>query len=448
MTLRLRAKKSAANLQGRGDDVQRQRQAVHRDARAPGNACARSCASSAISASRKAATPATAAPARCCLDGEPVHSCLMPAFRAEGREVTTIEGLAHGGDTASDAAGVSRCAGLSVRLLHRRHDHDLRVAQPGAARRPRRALKGNLCRCTGYRAIEDALARQAQRRGRRTPAAAFGRSVPAPAGPEVVTRQGALHARRRDRKACCTSSCCARRMRTRASARSTRPTRWQCPASIAVLTHEDAPKIAVLDRAARSAPRSTPTTRVVLDNVVRFIGQRVAAVVAESEAAAEEGCRRLEGRLRDPAGGVRSRSRRWRPARRSFTTKGARGAHLRSASAIIVAQVHGEFGDVAAGFAQADAIYEGTFIDASACSTRISKPMAAIAWIDADGALNVRSSTQVPFLTRRELARHVRSADRQGARVLRARRRRLRRQAGNVRRGHCSRWPRSRPAAR
>ena len=63
------------------------------------------------------------------LDGTPFHSCLMPAFRVAGREVTTIEGLAKGGSAASHAAGVSRRAGISVRLLHCWHDHDGRQLQ-------------------------------------------------------------------------------------------------------------------------------------------------------------------------------------------------------------------------------------------------------------------------------------------------------------------------------
>ncbi len=71
----------------------------------------------------------------------------------------------------------------------------------------------------------------------------------------------------------------------------------------------------------------------------------------------------------------------------------------------------------------------------SACSTRHLETHGGMAWLDADGVLNVRTSTQVPFLTRRALRGHLRAA-RQGPGVLRTRRRRLRRQAGNVRRGH------------
>ena len=92
------------------------------------------------------------------LDGEPVHSCLMPAFRAEGREVTTIEGLAHGDDLHPmqraflDAQGF-QCGFCTAGMI-------MTAASLNQAQRADlgRALKGNLCRCTGYRAIDDALA--------------------------------------------------------------------------------------------------------------------------------------------------------------------------------------------------------------------------------------------------------------------------------------------------
>ena len=61
----------------------------------------------------------------------------------------------------------------------------------------------------------------------------------------------------------------------------------------AVLTYEDAPD-RLFSTARHEKAWMDPDDTRVLDNVVRFIGQKVAAVVAETEAAAEEGCRRLK----------------------------------------------------------------------------------------------------------------------------------------------------------
>src|ERR1700751_1480799 len=119
-------------------------------------------------------------------DGEPVHSCLIPAFRAEGHVVTTIEGLAPDGGTHPmqqaflDAQGF-QCGFCTAGMI-------LTCASLNQAQRTDlgAALKGNICRCTGYRSIEDALDGKNNVDDTVEDGGAFGRSLPAPAGPDVV----------------------------------------------------------------------------------------------------------------------------------------------------------------------------------------------------------------------------------------------------------------------
>ena len=67
------------------------------------------------------------------LDGEPVRSCLLLAAQVDGREVTTVEGLAPDAEApSSGSASVSRGAWASVRLLHPRHPDDGQRAARGA----------------------------------------------------------------------------------------------------------------------------------------------------------------------------------------------------------------------------------------------------------------------------------------------------------------------------
>ena len=333
------------------------------------------------------------------LDGEPVHSCLIPAFRAEGREVTTIEGLAKGNDLHPmqraflDAQGF-QCGFCTAGMI-------MTAASLNQAQRADlpRALKGNLCRCTGYRAIEDAIAGKRDTEDGHA-GCGVGHNVPAPAGPDVVTGkarftldvavEGLQHIK------------LLRSPHAHARIRAIdKSAALAVPGVCAVLTHEDAPKIA-FSTARHEVREIDADDTMVLDDNVRFIGQRVAAVVADSEAAAEEACRRIEvdyeilPAVFDPEEAMREGA----PI---IHDKGPE-ARILDPKRNLLADVHGGCGDVAKGFAEADAVHEGTYFVPRVQHAHL-ETLCAIAWVDADGRLNVRSSTQVPFLTRQELAR-------------------------------------------
>jgi CO/xanthine dehydrogenase Mo-binding subunit/aerobic-type carbon monoxide dehydrogenase small subunit (CoxS/CutS family) len=332
------------------------------------------------------------------IDGEPVHSCLIPAFRADGHSLTTIEGLAPDGSThpmqqAFLDAQAFQCGFCTAGMI-------MTCASLNQAQRQDlgAALKGNLCRCTGYRAIEDALDGKHNVEDAAA-GLAFGRSLPAPAGPLVVKGQarytfdtaieGLLHIK------------LLRSPHPHAKIIAIdRTAALSVPGVQTVLTFEDAP-----DRLFSTAQHEKiwmdPDDTRVLDDVVRFVGQKVAAVVAETEAAAEEGCRRLKvdyellPAVIDPERAISPGA----PILHPGKTPQQR---VFGAQRNVVAESHGEYGDVAAALEASAVTYEGTFttqrVQHAALETH-----GGLAFVDAEGVLNIRSSTQVPFLTRRSL---------------------------------------------
>src|SRR3712207_2162097 len=138
------------------------------------------------------------------VDGTPVHSCIYPAVRAEGHSVTTIEGLAATTGAAGDLHPVQQqfmerqgfqCGFCTAGMVMTAATFD-----DGQKENLPRNLKGNLCRCTGYRAIGDAVCGDAghpDSKGQGSGIAGasqldpepgqLGDDVPAPASRAVVT---------------------------------------------------------------------------------------------------------------------------------------------------------------------------------------------------------------------------------------------------------------------
>jgi carbon-monoxide dehydrogenase small subunit len=103
------------------------------------------------------------------LDGELVCSCLVLAAQAEGREVVTVEGIApsegelHEVQRAFVETGGVQCGFCTPGLIVASHDLLARNPRPSDPE-IREALAGNLCRCTGYEKILDAVRAAAEAR--------------------------------------------------------------------------------------------------------------------------------------------------------------------------------------------------------------------------------------------------------------------------------------------
>ncbi|MFF3767555.1 molybdopterin-dependent oxidoreductase [Streptomyces sp. NPDC001922] len=331
------------------------------------------------------------------LDGDPVHSCITPAFRADGREVTTIEGIGSPGDLHPvqrrfrDAPGF-QCGFCTAGMIMtsatftEAQNEDLP-----------RALKGNLCRCTGYRAIEDAVRGTA---GVETaaPGRAVGTSVSAPAAHDVVTGRaeftmdthldGMLHL-----KVLHSPHAHARIVSIDKRAA------LAVPGVHRVYTWEDVPRKRYTT-AIHTDHLVDPDDTRVLDDTVRFVGQRVVAVVADSVGAAEEGCRKVVVEYEElPAVFTPDAAM----AEGAPQLHGSDDPFVRDPAHNVLLEIHGHIGDVDAGFAEADVIHEGTYTSPRVQHAHL-ETHGSIAWME-NGRLNVRTSSQSPSIAKGKLAR-------------------------------------------
>ncbi|MCR4404402.1 MAG: molybdopterin-dependent oxidoreductase [Candidatus Acetothermia bacterium] len=349
------------------------------------------------------------------VDGKPLKSCMVPAAKAEGKEITTIEGLAQDGklhplQEQFLAHGAVQCGfctpGMILAakaLLDENPDPDEAAV--------RKALKGVLCRCTGYeKPVRAVLAAAKVMRGEpiANPTVAVeearkfrvvGRSVPRVDGLQLVTGRPAFtddfrlpgmlyakilwspHAHARIRRI----------DKSKAEA---------LPGVRAVLTYKDVPRVAYT-RAGQDYPEPSPYDYFILDKKVRYVGDRVAAVAADSLEIAEEALKLIEVEY-EPLPAVFSPEEALAPGAPVIHDEPeARGIYDPKRN--ICAHVDVQLGDVKRGFEEADLVLENEYRTHRVQHAQL-EPHITITYLDEHDRLVVRTSNQVPFHIRRQLS--------------------------------------------
>ena len=172
------------------------------------------------------------------------------------------------------------------------------------------------------------------------------------------------------------------------------------PGVHAVLHHGNVPRVRYAS-GGQSYPNPLPHDQVSFDTKVRYVGDRVAAVAAETEEIAEEALRLIDVSYELLPAVFDENEAISGTAPVIHDEADMEGAA--DASRNIVQHIEAEVGDVAAGFAEADHVFEQTFRVHQVQQCPI-EPHIAIGWLDSDERLVIRTSTQVPFHVRRMLA--------------------------------------------
>ncbi|GGK51209.1 molybdopterin-dependent oxidoreductase [Nocardia camponoti] len=482
------------------------------------------------------------------LDGEPVHSCLIPAHRAEGRAVTTAAGIAPNAVQRK----VVECAGFQCGFctagmvvtatgLAARSGEATARGNGAAAEQPQAGalggyaatsglagdngaqagdtrvidaehaelMKGNLCRCTGYRSIADALVSAGETVsdavGIDAAAAGESRATVAGAGEagalgvcasgaaghavtvgcETRTANGTTGALSTEHATAAGSvaeaaasaavsprDTCGQLggvmraavragqvgdgVRAPAGERIVRGAEpftfdvsagegdnappiapWHLavlpsphahariinidtsaaeviPGVRLVLTHRDAPKVA-FSTARHELRTDDPDDTLVIDSTVRFIGQRVAAVVGDTLDAARAGVRALRVEYEVLPAVFTPDEALAEGAPAIHGDKSGDTARIGDAARNIITEIKGGVGEFDAAVSDAAKVVRGVWYSPRVQHVHL-ETHGGIGWLDDDGRLVIRASTQVPFLVRDELC-HVFGLPRDRVRV-------------------------------
>ncbi|OBA37633.1 molybdopterin-dependent oxidoreductase [Gordonia sp. 852002-51296_SCH5728562-b] len=376
------------------------------------------------------------------VDDTPVHSCIFPAQRIEGRSVTTVSGLGTPDDLHPmqqafvDNFGF-QCGFCTAGMIVTASTLDADTAHD--TDELQRKMKGNLCRCTGYRAIRQAIrqgvdaaqpadppasqpagradstagradtsnaspAGRADARNERrveTTSPAIGASLTPPAGRRVVTGTepytfDVAVPGTRYLRVLTSPHPHARIVSIDTSAAQA------LPGVALVLTHENV-STRRFSTARHESRADDPDDTLILDSVVRFVGQRVAAVVADTAGIAEEACRLIDVEY-ELLPGVFDPEEARRPGAPLVHPERTPEDRVFEAERNVISSFHEGFGgDVDATLADSAVTVGGTWQTARVSHAQL-ETHGSIGWLDDDGRLVIRTSTQVPFLVRDELA--------------------------------------------
>ncbi len=172
------------------------------------------------------------------------------------------------------------------------------------------------------------------------------------------------------------------------------------PGVRAVLHHENVARVRYAS-GGQSYPNPLPYDQVSFDNKVRHVGDRVAVVAADSIEIAEEAVQLIEVEYEVLPAGFDENESISGSAPVIHDEPDMEGAH--DAARNIVQHIDAEVGNFETGLAAADKVYERTFRVHQVQQAPI-EPHIAIAWLDSDERLVIRTSTQVPFHVRRMVA--------------------------------------------